>query len=190
MSYYKQTVAAAATWEVQESGNFFRLLNTTGNVKVEFYRMGVMVSVAENVQGGLWREGEFDRVRIVDQSAAPNTVDFMIDLARVGYDRAAGTVTVATLNPTRFTGANTQRTVTTTSAQLVAANASRSYLLIQNKDSAGTIWVTFGATAATQAKGIMIGPGQSLELGCNVTTGAMQAIGDIASNAGVVTVEG
>ena len=92
--------------------------------------------------------------------------------------------------PPRFTAANTQKTVTNASAQLVAANTSRNYLLVQNKDLAGDVYVTFGSGAATTAAGVKIAAGGSFELNSNVITSEVRAIGSIASNANVVVVEG
>lgn len=92
-------------------------------------------------------------------------------------------------DPPRSSWTNTQKTVTTTAAQLVASNANRKYLLIQNKDASGSIYVTFNATA-TVANGVLIGPGASYELNSNVSTDSVSAIGSIASNANIVVVEG
>ena len=190
MSYGRNTLAAGATWEVCDAGGFFRILAATGAVKVEFYRNGSLLAAPENVQAGLWRVGEIDRVRINDQSGASNAVEIMIDDSQVGYDRAAGSVSIVANVPSQFVGANTQKTVTTTSAQLVAALATRKYLLVQNKDATGNIYLNFGAGAATTANGLKIGPGQSYELNCNISTAAIQAIGDVASNANVIVIEG
>jgi glutamate 5-kinase len=84
---------------------------------------------------------------------------------------------------------NVNATVTNVSAQLLAANVNRAYLIIQNKDSAGTIYVNFGA-AATVANGIAIAPGGAYELNGTCSTQQIFAIGSIGSNANVVTVEG
>lgn len=99
----------------------------------------------------------------------------------------SGTVNLG--NPTQSTGSNTNATVTNASAQLVAANASRKYLLIQNKDASGNIYINFGA-AATVANGLKIQAGGSFELNCNLLTAAINAIGDIASNSNIVIVTG
>lgn len=85
---------------------------------------------------------------------------------------------------------NAQKTVTNISAQLVAANAARRYLLIQNNDTAGIVYVRVDGTAVVTGFGIKIAPGASYELQGFVPTGAIHAGGSIASNANVVVVEG
>ena len=79
--------------------------------------------------------------------------------------------------------------MTNASAQLLAANAARQYLLIQNKDGAGNLYIAFGK-AATVANGVRIIPGGAYELVGVCSTQEIRAIGDIASNPNVTTVEG
>ena len=80
-------------------------------------------------------------------------VDTSENLAQVGGtdipDDGAGNPVVPTRSA-RTTLTNRSGTITTggTSQQLVAANASRSYLLIVNL-STDTLWISFGATAAS-----------------------------------------
>jgi hypothetical protein len=90
----------------------------------------------------------------------------------------------------RSTFVNAQKTVTNASAQLLAGNTNRAYLLIQNNDAAGIVYIGFGAAAVTAANGIKLAPGASYELNSNITTSEIKAIGSIASNANVITVEG
>ncbi|MDN3921507.1 hypothetical protein [Roseateles violae] len=111
-----------------------------------------------------------------------------VSVSRVSLSGQVGTTMVANKLPTSAAFANTAKTVTNASAQLLAASGTRAYLLIQNKDSTGSIWINFGA-AATQANGIRIGPGGNYEPAV-VPTGAIYAIGDLANNANVLTVEG
>lgn len=84
---------------------------------------------------------------------------------------------------------NTNPAVTNASSVILAANAARKFLMIQNKDAAGNIYIVFGA-AATVALGIKIAPGQTLTLDAKVPAGSINAIGDIANNPNVVVVEG
>ena len=84
---------------------------------------------------------------------------------------------------------NQNKTVTNASAQLLAAKPGRRYLLIQNRDAAGSIFVSFGK-AATTANGVRVVPGGAFELTGTQTEQAIIAIGDVANNANIVTVEG
>lgn len=80
-------------------------------------------------------------------------------------------------------------TVTNASQQFLTANSSRRYLLIQNRDVTGNIFMRFGA-AATTATGIQIAPGANYEIDTAVSGQTVNIIGDIASNANVLIVEG
>ena len=184
------TINAGQTLEYFEPGDFFRLLDATGPVDITFYSQGKEVSEAENIGEGFaekFRSGTFDRVRIT--SATTQALQFVIRLgADVFYDKPpTGAVTIANVN-----GAFSQspKTVTNASAQLFAANAQRRYLLIQNNDTSGDIYVRLDGAAATIGTGVKIPAMGSYELAGFTPTGDIMAIGSIASNANVVVVEG
>ena len=176
-------LTAGQAQEYTETADFFRLLDSTvstTDVTVIFYRAGVEVSRAEGVGEGYaekFNAGTFDRIRI---QARPPT----------GQVTVSGSVTVGNFPADRGAFTQTQRTVTNASAQMLAANASRRYLLIQNKDTAGIVYVNLQGSTATVANGLAIEPGGSLELQGYVPSGAITAIGSIASNANVISVEG
>ena len=122
-------------------------------------------------------------------------------VVRVGMGRISSTRIVASLSGAQSTNIVTnkapqatvtqsQKTVTSSSAQLLAANASRQYLLVQNKDSSGTVYLVFGGAAATTALGLAIPPGGYFEWNGTVPLGEVRAIGNVASNTNVVTLEG
>lgn len=184
------TINAGQTLEYFEPGDFFRLLEAVGPVDITFYRNGAEVSEAENIGEGFaekFRNAGFDRVRIT--SATTQAIQFVIRLgADVFYDKPpTGNVTITGQNGA-FTQA--QKTVTNASGSMLAANANRKYLLIQNNDATGILYVTLDGTAATTAKGIKIAAGGTLELINYCPSGQVFAIGSIASNANVVAVEG
>lgn len=184
------TINAGQTLEYFEPGDFFRLLDASAPVDIRFYSQGKEVSEAENIGEGFaekFRAGSFDRVQIT--SATTQALQFVIRLgADVFYDKPpTGSVVVQNVN-----GAFVQepKTVTNASGQMLAAKADRRYLLIQNNDTSGVIYVTLDGTAATTVKGIKIDAGGSYECQNFCPTGAINAIGSIASNANIVTVEG
>ncbi len=187
--YVKQTINAGQRLVFSESCDFFRLLAAQGVVNVEFYKSGAEVAEALEVGAGYAERiaTGFDLLAIT--STVTQTIQFVTRQgAEVRYDTPPnGNVTV-----TNTGGAFTQSaaTVTNTSGQLRAANIARRYLLIQNNDATGDIFVTVDGTAATSAKGIRLQAGASLELTSYVPTGAIAAIGSIASNPNVVIVEG
>jgi hypothetical protein len=184
------TITAGQPVEINQRGDFFRLLGSiNSDIQVDFYRNGKEVAEAKNIGGGYAEEFSEYFDRVVIQSASTQAISFTIRLGnRVFFDAPP----TGAVNVQNVRGPATQAAppVTTASGQLMALNAERRFLLIQNKDPAGNIWVNFTGAAATQANGVRIGPGDSLSLESWVPTGAITAIGDLANNPNVVTVEG
>lgn len=185
------TLSPSQRIEFAMQGDFFRLMQASLPLLIQFYRNGAEIAEADQVLAGYaerFRNVKFDRIAITNGGTSQSIQIAARDGNDVAYDTPPnGNVTI-----TNTGGAFTQsqHTVTTTSGQLRAANALRRYLLIQNNDTTGTVYVNVAGAAATVAAGIAIGPGGSYELGNFVPTGAINAIGSIASNANVVTVEG
>lgn len=124
---------------------------------------------------------------ITNLSAAALTGKLTYGTGDIQDSFVTGTVKIGNVNGS-FT--QVQTTVTNASAPLITDNAARRYLLIQNKDNGGDIYVTLNGTDATTANGIKIAAGGSMELQGYVPTGAVKAIGTLASNANIVTLEG
>lgn len=184
------TIQAGAVLEFFEPGDFFRLMEAADPVTVRFYLQGKEASQAQNVGEGYaekFRVGTFDRVQI--ESATTQAIQFVIRLGQdVAYDKSPTGTVVLSGEQGAFTQA--QKTVTNASGQLLAANAKRRYLLIQNNDAAGFVYLTLDGGAATTAKGIKIEPGGSFECAGFCPSGAIFAIGSIANNPNVIAVEG
>lgn len=190
------TMLAGGRLQVDAPSRFFRIMEATASVSVFFYQQGKEVARSEGVRQGYAEtfDQEFDRLVIINgatgqsiQFAARQSSEIAYDLPPVGN---VNVVNVAGVMPSQSAATQAQRTVTNASAQLIAANAARSFLLIQNKSLTGTIWLNLAGAAATQANGVKLEPGESLELsGVRLPSGAVFAIGDIASNADVASVE-
>lgn len=182
-------ISAGALLEFYEPADFFRLLEATDPVTVTYYKAGAEVAKAEGVGEGYAEEfdsGEFDRFTLY--SATSQTLQFVARLGnKVGYDKPPNGDVTITNTGGAFT--QSQKTVTNASGQVFAAKAARRYLLIQNNDASGDVYVTLDGTTATTAKGIKIAAGGSYECQNFCPTGAINAIGSIASNANVVAVE-
>ena len=195
MQTFTQTFAGAQTWVLNVPGKYFTTLACSNPVNVRFYKGGkqldlgqisLLLAGLEVMLGDLKdTEAAFDRVE-VDVTAA-DTIQIGIGNGQARYNRSQGSVAV-----TNTAGAfnQAQATVTNASAQLKAANLARRYLLIQNNDASGVVYVTLDGTAATTAKGIKLDPGGSYECQGYAPTGAVFAIGSIASNANVLVLEG
>lgn len=200
MQTFTQTDAGATTHEFNVPGNYFVLLACTNVMNVRFYKAGRQLDLA-TITGllagveatlGVWDPKApnfaFDKVA-VDTTAA-DTFTIGIGNGQVRYNRSQGSASITSITNQTSGDTNTNKTATNASAQLIAANAARRYLLVQNKDATGRIWLNFGAGAATQANGIKLEPGETYEREFAVPTQAIQAIGDAASNANIVVVEG
>lgn len=189
MQTLKQTTTGAASWEINIPGRYFAILDCTYQVNVKLFKGGKKLDLGEisGVMSGLEcmvgdpadREPAFDRV-IIETSAA-DTVTVGIGNGQVRYSRG-GNQLVTVIN-TYGPFVHSAVAVGLASVQLRAAAQQPRYLLIQNRDLAGSIWVNLDGNAATQANGIKIGPGGSLELNTFIPNGAINAISDIAAAA-------
>lgn len=196
--YQSQTFAAGVGLEFQEPADFIRILEApAADLELIFYRQGAEVARAQNVGDGYAEKlaVPFDKVRIT--STGGGLVEFVTRLgAQVNYDKPptgavsiAGTVNVNAVG-TQGAFTSAQKTVTAASGQLLAANAARRYLLVQNNDSTGVVYVNLEGAAATTTNAVRLLPGESLEIAGYVPSAEITAIGSIANNANVVAVEG
>lgn len=183
------TIQAGVPVPINEAGDFFRMLAATDPMDLRFYRNGKEVAEALQVGAGYAEQfGEgFDR--LVIESATTQNIQFTVRLGNRVFFDAPPTGNVSVVN-VRGAVTQAQKTVTNASAEMIAANTARRFLLIQNKSASGTLYLNLSGVAATTANGLQIGPGDSLSLENFVPTGAVHAIGDIASNPDVVVVEG
>ena len=180
---YSVTLAANATYELLVDAGYYKILAATGALNIR-RDGGTLLS---NLQPGQGERVNFTRLQLQDTSGAQNTVQLVVADDSFVDDRIFGTVT---LSPLGATFANANKTVTNASGQLLAANAARKYLLVQNNGT-GDIYVTLDGTAATTANGVRLAAGGgTMELSTVVPSGAINAIGAIANNPNVVVVEG
>ena len=170
------TLQAGVPVIFREVGDFFRLMETAGDVTVRFFRQGQMMIESPDVSGGYAERfsGErFDAVELV--SAGTQDVQFAIRLGNdVRFDAPpTGAVTISGQQ-----GAFSQTTFAAgaASAEALAANALRRYLLIQNRDAANAAYVSLDGAAATVADGVEIPALGSLEISGYVPTDAINAI--------------
>lgn len=188
---YKAETIGTAEVEFNEAGDFFRIVDSQADdITVRFFSHGQEIARAENVGEGYSEQFgvQFDSIKI-KSTAGGNAVAFVIRYgSKVGYDKPpTGTVTLSGQS-----GAVVQSTATVTSASatLLAGNAGRRYLLIQNNHATGIIYVTLDGQTATAALGVKIAAGASLEIQGFSPTGIINAVGSVASNAAVVVAEG
>lgn len=181
---YTFTIGAFGVYRLQVAGDYFKLLQASGAVKV----VGQFGELSGLITGQGLENSDFLDLFFTDESGASNTITVVVG-DRNFIDGVTGAVQITDNVPIRATLGNTAVTVTSASTMIDAANATRKFLLIQNKSTSGTIYLNFGA-AATVANGLKIGPGGSFESAQVCPVNAVYAIGDIGSNPDVVIVEG
>lgn len=178
-------IPAGQAVEFGAVGDYVRIKSASVAVRVEAPDNGEFLDLEEGDSANLTR---FNRLRISTQSASAQDVIILIgngttaDSAKVG-----GAISIV---GAAIPMASSQKTVTNASGTLAAANASRKLLIVQNNDASGVIYVNLSGAAATAANGVKIPAGGVLLLDSVVPSGAVTAIGSIASNSNVVVVEG
>lgn len=189
--------AAGEATEFYDPGDFFRVLDASGSLEVIFYLNGSEVSRAENVSEGYaerFRASGFDRYRIKSEIA--QSVQFVArDGADVFYDKpptgtVSGTVNIGNKDAVNGGFSCASKNVTNASTQIVAENANRRYLMIQNNHATAIVYLNMSGAAATTANSVRLLPGAAVELQGYVPRNAITAIGSIASNTAVIAVEG
>lgn len=185
------TLSASQRLEFSVQGDFFRLMQAAQPLMVQFYRNGAEIAEAVDVAAGYaerFRTQKFDRIAITNGAISQSVQIAARDGNDVAYDTPPNGNVQITNNGGLFS--QTTHTVTTTSSQLKAQATLRRYLLIQNRNATGIIYVMVNGLTATVADGIEIGPGGSLEFNTFVPIAAITAIGSIASNTNVIVLEG
>lgn len=181
---YDFSIAANSARYLPAAGGYFRLMTSTASVEVDGDTFGALwpVEVGQGLKGQA-----FNSLTIVNRSGATVTGTILVSDGEFVDNRLQGDVVISNTG-----GAFTQAvaTVTNASAQLVAASTTRRYLLIQNNDASGSITLRLDGGVAVSGQGIVIPAGGSYEIQGYAPTGAITAIGSIASNTNIVLVQG
>lgn len=178
-------------------------MTTSAPVSVDFRKAGRSIGEsAENVQAGYYAEPADGYEGFTIQSATAQTATVAISDGSGGYDRTVGDVTilgvaavsvsnVAAVSVSNTGGAfsTTAPAVTNADSQVLAANAARRYLMVQNQDSTANVYLRFGGAANVGAGSIKLPPGGYLELAGYCSTDSLHAVADQVT-AAVTAVEG
>lgn len=172
------------------SGNSFYIdqdLSVAGNAYVHFQDTNLQASsVPLYVGAGFIAKVPFTQLLIENKVAQAGKIIRIV--YGVDIDFTAGvnaTIAITDQPPVRFSGTSQQHTATTTSAQIVPANAARKFIMIQNKDASLDVYLGFGVTATT-ANGFLLKAGATMTLDAAVSTNAINSICPGGTNANIV----
>lgn len=172
------------------SGNSFYIdqdLSVAGNAYVHFQDTNLQASsVPLYVGAGFIAKVPFTQLLIENKTAQAGKIIRIV--YGVDIDFTAGvnaTIAITDQPPVRFSGTSQQHTATTTSGQIVPANAARKFIMIQNKDTALDVYLGFGVTATT-ANGFLLKAGATMTLDAAVSTNAINSICPGGTNANIV----
>lgn len=198
-------IAAGNPEDIGVSGDYVRIKSASVPVRIEAENGQVDATIEE---GDALNLKQFTRLRVSHADAAEQAITLLIgngtssDSARVGGSIDVSTmpavnvatmpaVDVATMPAVARPMTQTASAVGVASAQLVAANAARRFLLIQNTDAAASVFLNVAGAAAVLDQGVELPPGASVVFDVATPAGAVFAIASAATAAGaVVVVEG
>lgn len=183
-------VPAGSVDSLATKGNYIRLKTAPAGVTLRVQNQNGNDDVSL-VEGDAVNLGEFESLQLSHTEATAQSFTVTIgNGTRADSAKVGGSVAVSGLPDEQGAYTQAAATVTNASGVLVAANAARRALLISNQSSTGNIYINLAGAAATVAGGVKIAAGGVLLLDRYPPTGAIYAIGDIASNADVIVAEG
>lgn len=171
-------IAPGQAFELTAAGNYVRVRYSAVDLTVE--NLDVQGEVVELSQGDDVELSEFRNLRISHDSAAEQIVKLLIAKnKKAGSSQVSGVVNFGAggMNQGRGSVSNAA------SVQLLPANPSRKYLLLQNNDLSAVMRVTLDGSAAAAGAGFRIEAGGSFELAAFNASGAINAIMETASAA-------
>jgi hypothetical protein len=182
---YTLTIPANSDNRLLIQGEYFKILSATNAVSVK----GDFGILDDLISGQGLESTPFNWLLLSNKTGVSNTIRILIGDQNF-VDGMSGAIAISE-NKQTISGlfTNTAATVTNASAQLIAANPLRQYLLIQNNDTSGSIFLEFGS-AATLTDGLRLGPLEAFEMATTQSSQSIFAIGSIASNTKIVIVQG
>lgn len=173
-------IAAGATEEIGATGDYVRVRLAPYDVKIENTQTGEIVEAS---QGDDFQLSPFTELRITNLGGVDAVFKVTIATGKKAGSAPgviSGTVTVGNNN-----GAFTQgrASLTNVAQTLLAANAARRTLTIQNNDGGQALRYTLGGTTPTASAGFRLLPGASVTIQGYACTGAINAIMEAATAA-------
>lgn len=179
MRLYSINVAAGAAFDLAAFGDYVLVRSSAVDLIIENPENGEKIEVS---QGDDFQFDRFSSLRISHSDGADQAIKLIISTGkRAGSAKVGGAISLANLPAVN--GAFTQGRVSLTNVNqaIIAAKATRRYLLIQNNDAAAIMRVTLDGTAATASAGFRVQPGAVMEIPNFAVTGAINAIMETAT---------
>ncbi len=180
---FTYALAASGEEDIRTSGNYIVALAATGTFKIGRadgppfdFEAGLKVKLPEGQQ--------FDNLRIIDTSGAPNTVRLAVGFG--DFDDNRLTVSGAINLSKSGNLSSTADVVCNNAAATVvkALTATRRSIEVQNLDAVASLRV--GDAAVTATRGLRLGPGESVTL---ATTAAVSVRNDSGAPVSVAVLE-
>lgn len=171
---------ANTTQEYSLSGNYFLVRQSAIDLTIENPLTSEKVEAS---QGDDFQFQDFKSLLITNSTGADQVIKLTVsNNKKAGSAKVGGSVTVSG-SVTLANGALTQGRASVTNANqaIIAANANRRYLLIQNNDPAAVLRITVDGNAATASAGFRVEAGSSFELPTFAATSAINAIMETAT---------
>jgi hypothetical protein len=176
MRDYQFSIPAGGQERRIVGGNFIKVKSSTVETRIIAENKAGQTIADIGMSNGTWVNlpERFETVRIENDTAGTVSVALTIGTGQVDDSELTGTITASkgtTLD-------NAGHTVGTSAALLLAANAARRSVIINNEDAGNAIYIGSDATV-TAATGLKVSAGQSLSL-TNAAGAAIYAIGAAA----------
>lgn len=173
-------LTAGQRLQLELVGNYFHLLESTGGVDIDFVQNQAIIGTAKDMEFGFFAKPAGGFTALGFTSATGQTIKITVGMGDGGYNRTTGSVQISG-NQGAF--AQGRVSLTNVNQQIIAANAARKYLLIQNNDAAAVMRVMLDGNAATPTNGMRIQAGGTLELSGYQSSAAINCIMETATAA-------
>jgi len=181
---YKFTIQPNEKLEFGVRGDTLRVISSSAKLFFETKDGNSSFSLVEGEQA-IFNDGAFYAIDIFHEQGAPVQIVLALsENASIGSAKISGIVTISSLPANNGAATQNRVSLTNVNQQILAAKATRKYLLIQNNDTSAVMRVTIDGNAATAAQGFKIPAGGTFEFESFNVTGAINAMMETATGAG------
>jgi len=181
MRLYSINVATGQAFDLAAYGDYVLVRSSAVDLIIENTESGEKIEVS---QGDDFQFDLFSSLRISHSSGSDQPVKLVISTGKkAGSAKVGGSVSVSTFPANNGAATQNRVSLTNVNQQILAANAGRKYLLIQNNDTSAVMRVRIDGVAATAAEGFKIPAGGTFEFESFNVTGAINCIMETATGA-------